>query len=85
MSNIKWSNYFNSLKKKYRNNLTKVTFEIDEDHVRIVKELRRTQKSVSSKSQKRENTPHVDDYFMPRITPEAQPSLKSVLQNKQIV
>ena len=53
--------------------------------MRIVKELRRTQKSVSSKSQKWENTPHVDDYFMPRITPEAQPSLKSVLQNKQIV
>ena len=34
---------------------------------------------------KGKNTPHVDDCFMPRKTPGAQPSLKSVLQNKQIV
>jgi len=59
---------------------------MDEDPVRIVEELRRTPKSpVSSKSQKGKNTIHVDDYFMPRTTPKAQPSLKSVLQNKKIV
>ncbi|KAH1265150.1 hypothetical protein GmHk_01G000908 [Glycine max] len=58
---------------------------MDEDTVRIVEELRRPPKPISSKSQKGKNTPYVDDYFMPRTTPGAQPSLKSVLQNKQIV
>ncbi|KAH1087736.1 hypothetical protein GYH30_019022 [Glycine max] len=31
------------------------------------------------------NTLYANDYFMPKTTPRAQPSLKSVLQNKQIV
>ena len=60
------------------------TFEMDKDPVRIVEELRVTPKLVSSQSQKGKNTPHVDDYSMPRTTPRAQPSLKSVtnpLQN----
>ena len=62
------------------------TFEMDEDPMRIGKELRGTPKPlVFSQSQKGKNTPHVDDCFMPRKTPGAQPSLKSVLQNKQIV
>ena len=56
-----------------------------EDPVRIVEELRGIQKPISSKSQKGKNTPHVDDHFMPRTIPEAQPNLKSVLQNMQIV
>ncbi|KAL5122327.1 hypothetical protein HKD37_02G003148 [Glycine soja] len=61
------------------------TFEMYEDPVRIVEELRGIQKPISSKSQKGKNTPHVDDHFMPRTIPEAQPNLKSVLQNMQIV
>ena len=61
------------------------TFEMDENPMRIVEELRGTPKPISSKSQKGKNTPYVDDYFIPITTPGAQPSLKSVLQNKQIV
>ena len=61
------------------------TFEMDEDLVRVVEELRETPKPISFKSQKGKNTPYVDEYFMPRTTPGAQPCLKSVLQNKQIV
>ncbi|KAL2668018.1 hypothetical protein AAZX31_01G125500 [Glycine max] len=61
------------------------TFEMDENPVRIIEELRGTPKPISSKSQKGKNTPYVDDYFMPRTIPEAQPSLKSVLHNKQII
>jgi len=61
------------------------TFEMDEDPMGIVKELRGTPKPISSKSQKGKNTPYVDDYFIPITTPGAQPSLKSVLQNKQII
>ena len=58
----------------------------NEDLVRIVEDLRRTPKSsVSAKSQKGKNTPRVDDYFMPITTPRAQPSLKSVLQSKEVV
>ena len=61
------------------------TFEMNEDPVRIVEELRGIPKPISFKFQKGTNTPYVDDYFMPRTTPGAQPSLKSVLRNKQIV
>ncbi|KAL5180865.1 hypothetical protein HKD37_01G001917 [Glycine soja] len=61
------------------------TFEMDENPVRIIEELRGTPKPISSKSQKGKNTPYVDDYFMPRTIPEAQPSLKSILHNKQII
>ena len=61
------------------------TFEMDENPMRIVEELRGTPKPISSKSQKGKNTPYVDDYFIPITTPGAQPSLKSVLQNMQIV
>ena len=36
-------------------------------------------------SQKRKNTSRIGNYFMPRTTPGAQPSLKSVLQSKELV
>ncbi|XP_058770291.1 uncharacterized protein LOC131643935 [Vicia villosa] len=36
-------------------------------------------------SQKRKNTSRIGNYFMPRTTPGAQPSLKSVLQSKEVV
>ncbi|XP_058741438.1 uncharacterized protein LOC131613815 [Vicia villosa] len=36
-------------------------------------------------SQKRKNTSRIGNHFMPRTTPGAQPSLKSVLQSKKVV
>ncbi|XP_058732906.1 uncharacterized protein LOC131604488 [Vicia villosa] len=36
-------------------------------------------------SQKRKSTSRIGNYFMPRTTPRAQPTLKSVLQNKEVV
>jgi len=62
----------NKKRKVHEQSKESTTFEMDEDLVRIVEELRGTPKPpVSSKSQKRKNIPRVDKYFMPRTIPGA--------------
>ena len=57
---------------------------IGNDEVQEPMTMSRPPRQAHSASQKGKYVGHIGSYFMPRTTPGAQPSLKSVLQSKEV-